>query len=328
MKRREFITLIGGAVTAWPLTAVTQQPPKPVIGFLGVESAESYEIRLRAFRRSLSETGYIEGQNVSIEYRWAEGQYDRFPALLADLVRRNVAVIVAVGGTPPALAAKAATTTIPVVFVTAGDPIALGLVASLNRPGGNITGVTSWGMELGPKQLEVLRELVPTATIIALLVNPTNPTNAETLSRDMQAADRTLGLQLYILHASTERDFDTVFASLPRLRAGALVIGSDPFFNSRPEQLAALALRHAVPAMYPFREYAIAGGLISYGDSIADAYSLIGLSTGRILKGDKPADLPVQQSTKIEMIVNLKTARSLGLEVPTTLLARADEIIE
>jgi putative ABC transport system substrate-binding protein len=328
MKRREFITLIGGAVVARPLTAVAQQPPKPVIGFVGSESANSYEIRLRAFRRGLSETGYIEGQNVSIEYRWAEGQHDRFPALLADLVRRNVAVIVAVGGTPPALAAKAATTTIPVVFVTAGDPIALGLVASLNRPGGNITGVTSLGMELAPKQLEVLRELVPTATIIALLVNPTNPTNAETLSRDLQAAARTLGLQLYVLHASTERDFDAVFASLPRLRAGALVIGSDPFFNSRPEQLAALALRHAVPAMYPFREYAIAGGLISYGDSIAHAYSLIGLSTGRILKGEKPADLPVQQSTKVEMIVNLKTARSLGLEVPTTLLARADEVIE
>jgi len=327
MKRREFM-LLGGAAAAWPLATVAEQSLKPVIGFLGVESANSYELRLRAFRRGLSETGHIEGQNVSIEYRWAEGQHDRFPALLADLVRQNVTVIVAVGGTPPALAAKAATTTIPVVFVTAGDPIALGLVASLNKPGGNITGVTSFGMELGPKQLEVLRELVPTATIIALLVNPTNPTNAETISRDLQAAARTLGLQLRILHASTERDFDAVFTSLPRLRVGALVIGSDPFFNSRPAQLATLALRHAIPAMYPFREYAMAGGLISYGDSIADAYSLVGLSTGRILKGEKPADLPVQQPTKVEMTLNLKTARSLGLEVPTTLLARADEVIE
>ena len=328
MNRREFITLLGGAAVAWPLAARAQQPAVPVIGLLGTESPDLYAARLRMFRQGLRESGYVEGRNVAIEYRWAEGHYDRFPALLANLVSRNVAVIAAFAGAPPALAAKAATTTIPIVFVTAGDPIAMGLVASLSRPGGNITGVTSMAVELGPKQLEVLHELVPTATIIALLVNPTNPTNAETLSRGLQGAARTLGLQLHILHASTERDFDAVFTSLPRLRAGALVIGSDPFFNSRPAQLATLALRHAIPAMYPFREYAMAGGLISYGDSIADAYSLVGLSTGRILKGEKPADLPVQQPTKVEMTLNLKTARSLGLEVPTTLLARADEVIE
>jgi putative ABC transport system substrate-binding protein len=230
--------------------------------------------------------------------------------------------------TPPALAAKAATATIPIVFVTAGDPVALGLVASLNRPGGNLTGVATLTVELGPKQLEVLRELVPTATIIALLVNPTNPTNAETLSRDLQAAARTLGLQLHVLHASTERDFDAVFASLPRLRARALVIGSDPFFNSRSQQLAALALRHAMPTMYPFREYAMAGGLISYGNSFADAHRQVGAYTGRILKGTKPADLPVQQATKVELIINLTTARALGINVPLPLLGRADEVIE
>jgi putative tryptophan/tyrosine transport system substrate-binding protein len=300
----------------------------PVIGYLGSESPDVFAGRLRAFRQGLSETGYVEGNNVAIEYRWAENQYDRFPALMADLVRREVTVIVAVTGTPPALAAKAATATIPIVFVTAGDPVALGLVASLNRPGGNLTGVATLTVELGPKQLEVLRELVPTATIIALLVNPTNPTNAETLSRDLQAAARTLGLQLHVLHASTERDFDAVFASLPRLRARALVIGSDPFFNSRSQQLAALALRHAMPTMYPFREYAMAGGLISYGNSFADAHRQVGAYTGRILKGTKPADLPVQQATKVELIINLTTARALGINVPLPLLGRADEVIE
>jgi putative ABC transport system substrate-binding protein len=237
-------------------------------------------------------------------------------------------VITAVTGTPPALAAKAATTTIPIVFVTGGDPVALGLVASLNRPGGNLTGVSTLTVELGPKQLEVLRELVPTATIIALLVNPTNPTNAERLSRDLQAAARILGLQLHVLHASTERDFDAVFASLPQLRAGALVIGSDPFFDSHSQQLAALALRHAMPTMYPFREYAVAGGLISYGNSIADAHRQVGVYTGRVLKGEKPADLPIQQSVKVELVINLKTARMLGLTFPVTLLGRADEVIE
>jgi putative ABC transport system substrate-binding protein len=326
--RREFILGLCGAAMAWPIAGRAQQRVMPLIGYLGSESPDVFAGRLRAFRQGLSETGYVEGNNVAIEYRWAENRYDRFPALMADLVRREATVIVAVTGTPPALAAKAATATIPIVFVTAGDPVALGLVASLNRPGGNLTGVATLTVELGPKQLEVLRELVPTASIIALLVNPTNPTNAETLWRDLQAAARALGLQLHVLHASTERDFDTVFASLPRLRAGALVIGSDPFFNSRSQQLAALALRHAMPTMYPFREYAMAGGLISYGNSFADAHRLVGAYTGRILKGANPADLPVEQVTKVELIVNLKTAQALGLTVPPTLLARADELIE
>jgi ABC-type uncharacterized transport system substrate-binding protein len=328
MKRRDFIKVIACSAVAWPLAARAQQSAMPVIGYLGSESPDVFAGRLRAFRQGLSETGYVEGKNVAIEYRWAENQYDRFPALMADLVRREVTVIVAVTGTPPALAAKAATATIPIVFVTAGDPVALGLVGSLNRPGGNLTGVATLTVELGPKQLEVLRELVPTATIIALLVNPTNPTNAETLSRDLQAAARTLGLQLHVLHASTERDFDAVFASLPRLRAGALVIGSDPFFNSRSQQLAALALRYAIPTMYPFREYAMAGGLISYGNSFADAHRQVGIYTGNILKGEKPGNLPVQQSTKVELIINLKTANALGLTVPLSLLGRADEVIE
>src|SRR5215831_1085629 len=301
----------------------------PVIGYLGSESPDVFAGRLRAFRRGLSETGYVEGKNVAIEYRWAENQYDRFPVLLSDLIRRKVTVIDAVTGTPPALAAKAATTTIPIVFVTAGDPVALGLVASLARPGGNMTGVTSLAVELGPKQLEVVRELVPTARVIALLVNPDVPTNADALARAVGAAAATRGIELHVLRARTESDFDVAFAALPRAGASALMIGTDPFFNSRVEQLVALALRHRIPTIYPFREYAVAGGLLKYGDSIIGAYRVAGAYAGRIVGGEKPSDLPVQQqSTKVELIVNLKTANALGFTVPLALLVRADEVIE
>jgi len=328
MRRRDFIKVIGGAVVAWPFAASAQQPAMPVIGFLGTESLDLNAVRLPAFLQGLRETGFFEGRNVAFEYRWAEGRYDRFPALLADLVSRKVAVIAVLGGPPTAVAAKAATATIPILFVIAGDPVALGLVASLSRPGSNITGVTSLAVELGAKQLEVLTELVPTATVVALLVNPANPAIADPLVRELQAAAGIRGIELHILHAGTESELDAVFETLPRLRAGALVIGSDVFFNSRPQQLAALAARYAVPTMYPFREYVAAGGLVSYGESLTDAYRILGGYAGRILKGDKPADLPVQQSTKIELFINLKTAKALGLTVPISLLGRADEVIE
>jgi putative ABC transport system substrate-binding protein len=328
MQRREFIKLIGGAAAAWPLNARAQQSPMPVIGFLGSESPALFASPLRIFRQGLSEVGYVEGQNVAIEYRWAEGQNDRLPALAADLVHRQVSVIVAPATTPGALAAKAATATIPIVIFTAGDPVALGLVASLNKPGGNITGTTSLAGELAPKRLELMHELMPTASGIALLINPTNPALAASTMRVVQVAAGNLGLQLHILHASTESEFDTAFAMMIQLQASALVIAVDSFFTGRREQLAALALRHRVPAIYQYRDFAEAGGVMSYGGSLTDAFRLVGLYTGRILKGEKPADLPVQQSTKAELVINMKAARTLGLTVPPTLLARADEVIE
>ena len=328
MQRREFIKLVGGAAAAWPLSARAQHPAMPVIGFLGGASPDLYAKPLRAFHQGLSETGYVEGRNVTIEYRWADGQNDRLAALAADLVRRQVKVIAAPGSTPAALAAKAATATIPIIFQVGVDPIAAGLVASLARPGGNVTGVTNINTELAPKRLELLRELIPTANIIALLVNPTSPFIAESISKDLQSAARALGLQLHILNASTERDFDTVFANLAQLRADALVIAPDAMFISRSEQLGALTLRHAVPAITQFREFAAAGGLMSYGGSSSEPTRLVGVYTGRALKGEKPTDLPVVQATKVELVINLKTAKALGLNVPNTLIGRADEVIE
>jgi putative ABC transport system substrate-binding protein len=327
IERRKFLATLGGAAAAWPLAARAQQPVMPVIGFLGGGSPDTDANRVRAFRQGLSEAGYIEGKNVAIEYRWAEGQYNQFAPLASDLVRGQVNVIAALGGTASVQAAKAATSSIPIVFQSAVDPVGFGLVESLNRPGGNLTGVTILAVELGQKLVELLHELVPGASSIGLLVNPTNPF-AETVSRDAQAAARTFGLRLHVLQASTEREFDTVFATLVELRVGALVIGPDVLFTNGSDKLAALMLRHALPAIYSVREFAAAGGLMSYGPSITDAWRLMGNYAGRILNGEKPADLPVQQVTRIELVINLKAAGALGITFPLTLLARADEVIE
>jgi len=327
MRRRQFITLLGCAAAS-PLAARAQQPAKPpTIGFVGPDSPDSYGVILRAFRVGLRATGFIEGQNVAIEYRWAEGRNDKLPVLTADLVRNQVALIVA-PTTPSVLVAKAATRTIPIVFFTAGDPIDLGLVTSLRRPDSNLTGATTLTLEVAPKWLQFLHEMVPAATSLAVLVNPTSPNLAETQSRDLQAAARTRGLPLHVLRASTEPEFDAVFESIARLRAGGLVISSDSFFYSRSNQLASLASRHSVPTIFPFREFVAAGGLMSYGGSLTESFRWVGVYAGRILKGEKLADLPVQQATKIELFINLNTAQKLGLEVPPTLLTRADDVIE
>ena len=326
MRRRKFIAVLGGAAAAWPLGARAQLPKMPVIGFINAASPQAYAPMLSAFIKGLGETSYIEDQNVKLEYRWAQGQIDRLPAFAADLVRRDVSVIVATG-TPTALAAKAATTTIPIVFETGSDPVQLGLVASLNRPGGNVTGVAQLGVEIAPKRLEVLHELLPKAQVMALLVDLADPISQKT-TEGVQAAARSLGLELHVLNVSSELELDATFANLIQLRAGGLVIGGGQFLNSRSKPLAALGLQHKLPTIFPYRDLAAAGGLMSYGTSITDAYRLAGIYTGRILKGEKPADLPVVQATKVELVINLKTAKALGITFPVSLLGRADEVIE
>jgi putative ABC transport system substrate-binding protein len=327
MLRREFITLLGGMALALPRPA-SAQAAIPVIGFLNASSAKSYAPFVAAFLKGLREAGFVEGSNVAVEYRWAEGHNDRLPALAADLVRRQVAMIAATS-TPAALAARAATKTVPIVFETSGDPVQLGLVASLNHPGGNVTGVTQSNLETAPKRLELLHELLPEARTMAFLVDPSDPAVAERTATQMLAAAGTLGLELHVLNATTENDFDAVFAKIHRLKASGLVISAGTaFFTSQSEQLAALASQHAVPSVGPNRGFVVAGGLISYGGDILEAYRLTGIFVARILKGEKPADLPVQQATKIELRINLKTAKALGIAVPLTLLGRADEVIE
>src|SRR5215831_9399593 len=324
MRRRELIACLGSAAAAWPLGVHAERPVTPVIGFLGSASPDLWANRLLAFHQGLREVGYDEGRNVRLEYRWAEGQYDKLPMLAGDLVRHQVSVITAAAGNPTAAAAKGATTTIPIVFLVGVDPVEVGLVASLNRPGGNLTGVTVLAAELGPKRLELLREVVRTTSIIALLVNPTS-SFAETETRLVQIAARPLGVQIEVLRASTEREIDAALETLVQLGAGGLMIGGDALFASHPEQLASLVVRHAIPAIHHFREFVRAGGLMSYGGRPSDAWRQLGVYTGRILKGENPADLPVQQSTKVELVINMKTAKALGLTVPITLLGRADE---
>jgi len=326
--RRELLAALGGAAAAWPLAARAQQAVMPMVGILAVASPEANAIRLRAFREGLSTAGYVEGQNINVEYRWAEAYTGRLPELAARFVEERVAVLVTAGGTSAALAAKAATASIPIVFGIAADPVDLGLVASLNRPGGNVTGVTSLNIEVAPKRLELLHELLPSVTTMGLLVNPAVPALAAPVSRISQAAAHSLGLHLHVVHASSDRDFDAVFEKLIQLHAGALVIGPDNLFTAHSEQLAMLTVRHALPAVYEFREFAAAGGLMSYGSSETEYYRLVGTYAGRVLKGDKPANLPVQQSTKVELFLNLKTAKALGITVPLPVSGRADEVFE
>ncbi len=327
MRRREFLGVITGGVAAWPLAAQSQQPSMPVIGLLAAPAAASYGYIIDAVRRGLKETGYVEGQNVAIEYRWADGQYQRLPSMAAELVDLRVAVIAAVGGVPAALAAKAATSRIPIVFSVANDPVKLGLVSSLANPNGNATGISFLTVELDGKRLELIREVVPKAAVIALLLNSRNPQNAGQVP-DLKAAALGLGFQLIVLNASSDSEIDSACAAAVEQRAGALIIGADSFFFSRGDQIVALATRYALPTIFPYREEAVIGGLMSYGTDIADAYRLQGYYVGRVLRGEKPADLPVQQSTKVQLILNLKTAKTLGLTFPLALLGRADEVIE
>ena len=326
MKRREFIALVAG-LAAWPLIARAEETAIPVVGLLGSTTRQGYAAQLDAFRQGLSEAGFVEGRNVAIEYRWADDQYDRLPALAADLVRRQVAVIATLGGNTASVAAKAATTAIPIVFHGSVDPVEAGLVTSLNRPGGNVTGVVTLNMDTGQKRLELMHELLPAATTMGLLINPANVV-AEDQSKNLQTAANALGIQLHIANASTDHDLDAAFVALSREQVRGLIIGTDGFLVSQSEQLAALTLRHAIPTIFQYRTFAMAGGLMSYGGSVIDSYRLSGVYTGRILKGEKPADLPVQQATKVELIINLKTAKTLGITFPITLLGRADEVIE
>ena len=327
MRRREFIKSIGGSAVAWPLAARAQQPAMPVIGFLSTRSRDESARVVPAFQRGLAEGGYADGQNVIIEYRWALSQYDRLGALAGELVRRPVNMIVAVGGEPSARAAQAATSTIPIVATFSADPVASGLVASLSRPGGNLTGISDLTSALEPKRLGLLRELVPQATAIAVVLNPTFPAAAQQL-KDVEEAARAIGVQLHILRASTDEEIELAFASITQLHLPAFAVASDPFLLTRRDKIVALAARHAVPGIYFFRDFALAGGLMSYGTDLADVYQQIGVYAGRVLKGDKPADLPIMQPTKFELLINLKTAKTLGIEIPATLLARADEVIE